>query len=53
MENKMSGACGLYWEEEKYTQGVRGTILKKEAASTTCSKCARYTNIKRNFKETV
>jgi hypothetical protein len=52
MENKMGGACGLYWGK-KYTQGVRGTTLKKEAASKTYSKYTRETNIKINFKETV
>jgi hypothetical protein len=31
-ENKMSGACDLYWEEEKCIQGVRETTVKKEAA---------------------
>jgi hypothetical protein len=31
-ENKMSGACGKYWKEEKCIRGVGGTTLKKEAA---------------------
>jgi len=29
MENKLTGARGLYWEEEKRIQAVRGTTLKK------------------------